>query len=159
MVQIGAILDVTVVNVRPYGLHVNADGIPGLILIPEMSWQRVSHPSEIAVVNDCIKCKVIRISPDATEGSPRFTASIRDLHPELNPWREPSVYAVGTVFSGVVDRRMSYGVFILHPRETWALLHVDDFDAGESDLHIGDTVDVVITECDVDGQKIRVRLK
>ena len=159
MVQIGDILDVTVVNVQPYGLHVNADGITGLILIPELSWQRISHPSEIASVDDCIKCKVNHIPPDATEASPRFTASIRDLHPELNPWRDPSVYAVGTVFSGVVDRQVSYGVFIRHPRDTWALLHVDDIDAGESNLHIGDTVDVVITECDVDGQKIRVRLQ
>ena len=159
LVQVGDILDVTVVNVQPYGLHVHADGVPGLILIPELSWQRVSHPSEVASVHDRIKCKVNRIPPDATEAAPRFTASIRDLHPELNPWRDPSVYAVGTIFSGVVDRQMSYGVFIRHPRETWALLHVDDFDAGATDLPLGDTVDVVITECDIDGQKIRVRLK
>lgn len=159
MVEIGDILDVTVVEVQPYGLHVDADGVPGLILIPELSWQRISHPSEIACVGDRIRCRVNHVPPDETDDSARFTASIRELSPELNPWRDSSVYSVGTVFSGVVERQMSYGVFVRHPRDAWALLHVDDFDSAAANLKEGDVVDVVITNCDVKVQKIRVKLK
>lgn len=159
MVQVGEILNVTVVDVQPYGLHVDADGIPGLILIPELSWQRVSHPSQIAKLDDRIQCKVKHIPPDASEQSRRFTASIRDLHPELNPWRDPKVFAVGTAFYGVVVREMPYGLFIQHPHDAWALLHVDDMDAGGSHPNVGDAVHVVVAECDVAAKKIRVKLR
>ena len=93
LVGIGETREVTVVGVEHYGIYVEADDVPGLILIPELSWQRVSHPSEIAKIDDRIRGKVIRVLPDATEGSPRFMGSIRELHPERNPWFDPSVYA------------------------------------------------------------------
>ena len=47
------------------------------------------------------------------------------MHPELNPWRDPSLFAVGHVFTGPVVRVMNYGCFIELRPEVWGLLHRD----------------------------------
>ena len=160
MIRVGDIVDATVVEVAPFGLFVEANGISGLIQLPQLSWQRVSDPSTIAGVGDRIRCKVMLTPPKyRSTDPPRFIGSIRDLHPELNPWRDPTVFAVGNQFSGVVEQHMSYGVFIRHPREAAALLHIDAYDSESITLAVGETVDVVITHCDVDSKKILVRLK
>jgi len=157
VIQIGDVLEVTVTSVQHYGLFVSADDIPGLILIPELSWGRISHPSEIATVGDSLKCKVIRLPPDPPPEKPQFTASIRALTPEQNPWRDPNVYAVGTRFRGPITMECSYGYFVHHPNGALVLIHVDDIPAGLS-LSDGTEVSVTITECDVEGQKVRAQL-
>lgn len=157
--EIGDVLTGTVVNVQNFGLFVDVDGTLGLILIPELSWDRISHPSEIANLGDQIECKVIRLVPDAIQGQPEFTASVREVHPEFNPWRDSSVYEIGSVFRGTIVRIMSYGIFFSHPCGAWALLHNEDFDADQMSLGIGDSIDLVIAQVDVEQQKIRVTLK
>lgn len=158
MVEIGDVVVGTVVEVQPFGLFIDVDGVLGLILIPELSWDRISHPSEIASQGDRIACKVIRIVPDSGEERARFTGSVKALQPERNPWRDASIYAVGSKFEGTVERIMSYGVFLRHPSGASALLHNDDFDDPEMQFNIGDSVEVVITEVEVDEEKISVKL-
>lgn len=52
--EIGDVVVGTVVDVQNFGLFVTVDGQSGLILIPELSWDRISHPSEVANEGDQI---------------------------------------------------------------------------------------------------------
>jgi len=156
VVQVGDVLEVIVTRVQNYGLFIVADDLPGLILIPELSWDRISHPSQIADVGDSLRCKVIHL-PDQKPPATQFVASIRALHPENNPWRDPDVYAVGNCFSGPVVKRMAYGCFIQHPNSAWVLIHTDDIPPNDP-MDEGQVITVQITECDVEGQKVRGHL-
>jgi len=157
VIQIGDVLEVTVTSVQNYGLFVSADEAPGLILIPELSWGRISHPSEIATVGQSLRCKVIHLPPNHPPDKPQFTASIRALTPEKNPWRDPDAYAVGTRFRGPIAMQTSYGYFVDHPNGALVLIHTDDVPAGLT-LADGQQVTVAITECDIEGQKVRGQL-
>ena len=158
MVEIGDVVAGCVVDVQPFGLFIDVEGVLGLILIPELSWDPVGHPSEIGRLGDRIECKVIHIVPDSGDELARFTASVKALHPEFNPWREPSIFTVGSRFEGTVEKIMSYGIFFRHPSGAWALLHNEDFDNSDVPFDIGDSVDVVIVEVEVEAKQIRVRL-
>ncbi len=153
----GRIVTVKVTAVETYGLHVTCEGVRGVILIPEISWQRVSHPSQHAQLGDELRCQVIHVAAD-DRGEVRFSGSIRQLHPEANPWRDPDVYAVGQEFDGVVARVTSYGVFVQHPRQAWALLHAADIPQGMQ-LTVGTCLGVVIVDSDPASQRIQVVLR
>lgn len=157
--QIGEAVDAVVEEVAPYGLFVRANGMSGLILLPELSWQRVCDPAEVARAGDQIQCKIMHFPPrHQSTDEPRFIGSIRELNPEQNPWRDPSVFAVGTEFTGTVERKMTYGIFFAHPRGVSALLHIDSYDSDALEFNIGDEIDVVVIDCDAEGQRISVGL-
>ena len=104
----GDVLDVVVEHLAPFGAFVGAGSHRGLINIPEISWRRISHPAEALSVGQTVRVRVLRINHrDNT-----FRDSLRALHPEENPWRYPSVFAVGNEFTGVVERVLNYGVFV-----------------------------------------------
>lgn len=155
--EVGDILEVTVVGVQHFGLFVEADEISGLILIPEISWHAISHPSEVAKKGDRIQCKIVAITPEKPGEAPRFSGSIKALSPEKNPWRDPSVYRVGSEFSGIVSRERTYGVFIRHPNGADALLHRNDIPEGAT-FAKDDVVSVKIVRCNVEDEKLRVEL-
>jgi small subunit ribosomal protein S1 len=157
MIESGQIVDVDVGAVEPYGLHVVCGEHAGLILIPEISWQRVSHPNEFAAVGDRVKCMVVRVTTE--NGKQRFSASLRQLDPEANPWRDPdAAYAPGKEFTGKVVQKVSYGVFIEHPRKECALLHKDRIPNGIKP-EIGEVFDVVILSSDKESRRIEVALR
>lgn len=153
----GDIIDGTVTVSETFGAYVDCDGTEYFIPLHELGWTPLTHATDVVAIGDRITLIVDR--PVSPTGNPGPLGSKRRVNPEQNPWRDPSVYAVGTTFVGVVDQQMSYGVLIRHPRNTRALLHTDDFDVDTDTLNVSDAVEVVITECDVDHQKIRVKLK
>ena len=153
LVQVGDILEATVTSAEPFGLFVDSDGTPGLLLIHELSWERIRHPADVAVVGDSVKLKVIHLV-DPPMGDSIFTGSIKALHPELNPWRDASVYRVGKAFSGIVEFSVSYGMFIRHPAGALALLRSNNCDSATVD--VGTSVNVVITRVDENRQTIEV---
>ncbi len=153
----GDIIEVQVTRVEAYGVFVKHGDTPGLILIPELSWQRIRHPSDVAQVGNTLRCKVLRVPEDSGTESPQFVGSVKQVHPEHNPWRDPEVFQPGVIFTGPVTNCTSYGYFVEHPRGVLALLHVVDVPAGVSFAE-GETLQVVVSECDVEALKVRVRL-
>jgi ribosomal protein S1 len=149
----GDIIEGTVTASESFGAYVECDGQQYFIPLHELSWTVLTHASDALGVGDRISFFVDR--PASPTGSDGPLGSMRRVHPEQSPWRDPTIYSVGTVFVGVVDRLMSYGAFIRHPRNALALLHADDFCAIE--IRVGDTIQVVVTECDVEAQQIRVK--
>ena len=131
----GEIVVAPVARLEGYGLFLTYRGREILVQIPDVSWDRVRHPSDLFDVGET----VVAIVTVANERA--VVASIRDLHPEDNPWANPLVYGVGTVHSGIAVRVMSYGTFLRLPAGAWGLL------AGEA-LPLGSTTRVRVVEVD-----------
>ena len=51
-------------NITDYGAFVDLGGIDGLLHVTDMSWRRVSHPSQVLNVGDTVKVKIVRINPE-----------------------------------------------------------------------------------------------
>jgi len=150
--QIGSIIDVKVIRLEPYGAWVEYQSLPGLIRIPEISWGRVRHPSDVLTVGQTISVKVLGLSDNGYE---RFAASIRASHPEQNLWHCSSEFAVGRRFLGHVTLVLDYGAFVKIKENVEGLI----FDrVNPHRFKVGDLVDVVVKAVDVSGETIELDL-
>jgi len=144
---VGAIVEATVTRLEQYGAWIDSGGRTGLVEIPEVSWSRISHPSDALAIGQRVRVKVLVVREDG-----QFSASIRAVHPERDPWHDPTLFAVGTVFVGPVVGVLGYGCFVELRPEVWGLLRRGRW----SSLAVGDRVQVRVESVDVDSRKIEV---
>ena len=83
-IRVGDVLEGTVTRCEPYGLFVTVDGTPGLINIPELSWERIGHPSEVADVGDRVRFQVLNLNDPHARPHQHFNGSIKILTPRSN---------------------------------------------------------------------------
>ena len=134
----------TVTNITDFGVFIDLGGVEGLIHISELSWGRVSHPSQIVKLGQEIDAQVLEISPERC----RVALSLKRLLP--NPWEKANTdFAVGQVVSAVITSIVSYGAFARLDAGIEGLIH-----ASEMTLEGGNTVRDVISE----NQQIQVRI-
>lgn len=114
---VGDVIEVVVTRLENYGAWVEADGRPGLIRIPEISWARISHPADVLAVGQRVRVTVLQVG-----GRDGFNGSIKVVHPERDPWFDPAAYAAGTEFDAPVVRVVEYGYFLELRPEVWGLL-------------------------------------
>jgi small subunit ribosomal protein S1 len=87
----GETRDGVVKNITDYGAFVDLGGIDGLLHVTDMSWRRVSHPSQVMAVGDTVTVKIVRINPDTQ----RISLGMKQLHED--PWLAAAAkYTVGT---------------------------------------------------------------
>jgi ribosomal protein S1 len=148
-VAAGNTLEATVTRLENYGAWIESGGRVGLILIPDISWSRIRHPSEALAVGQQVTVKILNVAKDG-----KFSASLREIHPELNPWRDPTVFAVGNVFTCPVVLVLEYGCFVELRPDVWGLLKREQWTRS---MAVGNRVRVRVESLDADQQKIEVR--
>ncbi|PIU66016.1 MAG: 30S ribosomal protein S1 [Armatimonadetes bacterium CG07_land_8_20_14_0_80_40_9] len=103
----GEIVEGVVTRLTRFGAFVDLGGASGLIHISEMSWVRLSHPSEVVKEGDKIKVMVLKFDRD----SQRISLGLRQVQPD--PWKEADKrYPLGKVVKGRVVRILNFGVFV-----------------------------------------------
>ena len=108
-------------NITDYGAFVDLGGIDGLLHVTDMSWRRVSHPSQVLNVGDTVKVKIIRINPETQ----RISLGMKQL--QEDPWNAASAkYVVGTRHMGKVTNIADYGAFIELEEGVEGLVHVSE---------------------------------
>jgi small subunit ribosomal protein S1 len=123
--KIGDTVKGVVTGVVDYGAFVNVDGIEGLIHISEISWERVSNPSDYVKVGATIEAKIISIDKD------RLSLSIKQL--TQDPWLdEVEKFKVGDTVEGTVTRITPFGAFVQISPAVEALVHVSELGEGEN---------------------------
>jgi small subunit ribosomal protein S1 len=133
-----------VTNITDFGVFIDLGGVEGLIHISELSWGRVSHPSQIVKLGQEIEAQVLEISPERC----RVALSLKRLLP--NPWeRADTEFAVGQVVPAVVTSIVSYGAFARLEAGIEGLIH-----ASEMPLEGGISVRDVLHE----NQEIQARI-
>ena len=156
----GKVLRGVVKNLTDYGAFIDLGGIDGLLHITDMSWGRVSHPSEVFKVNDEIDVIVLKYDP-ATE---RVSLGHKQL--AADPWSDVADrYPVGARVGGKVVSLTDYGAFVELEPGVEGLIHVSEMSWSKRVKHpskllnAGDTVDAMVLGIDPNARRISLGLK
>ena len=155
--QEGEIREGVVKNITDYGAFVDLGGIDGLLHVTDMSWKRVSHPSQVLNVGDTVKVQIVKINPDTQ----RISLGMKQL--QTDPWDGvEQKYPPNGKFTGRVTNITDYGAFVELEPGVEGLVHVSEMSWTKKNVHPGklistsQEVDVMIL--DVDGEKRRISL-
>ena len=147
-------------NITDYGAFIDLDGLDGLLHITDMSWGRVSHPSEMVKTGEEITVCII----DIDEKRERVSLGLKQL--SSNPWDEiESKFPINAKVRGKVVNLVPYGAFVELEEGVEGLVHVTEMSwtkritkPGEV-LSVGDEVDAVVLGIQKDDQKISLGLR
>ena len=147
-------------NITDYGAFIDLDGLDGLLHITDMSWGRISHPSEMLRVGEEVNVMIIEVDRE------RERVSLGLKQTTSNPWDQiENKYPVGGRITGRVVNLVPYGAFIELEQGVEGLVHVTELswtkrvnNPGEV-LRIGEEVDAVVLGIQKDEQKISLGIR
>ncbi len=147
-------------NITDFGAFVDLGGIDGLLHITDLSWGRVSHPSEMVNIGDEIEIKVLEFDRDRE----RISLGRKQLQPY--PWEDVERrYPEGAIVKGRVVSITNYGAFVELEKGIEGLIHISEMSWTRNVRHpskvvnISDTVEVMVLKVDRDNEKISLGLK
>jgi|TARA_B110000438_G_scaffold280576_1_gene305972 small subunit ribosomal protein S1 len=156
----GSIRRGAVKNITDYGAFVDLDGLDGLLHITDMSWGRISHPSEMLKVGEEVSVMIIEVDRD------RERVSLGLKQTTSNPWEGiENRYPVNAKVRGKVVNLVNYGAFIELEEGVEGLVHVSELSwikrvskPGEM-LTVGEEVEAVVLGVNKDEQKISLSVR
>ncbi len=147
-------------NIADFGAFVDLGGIDGLLHITDMSWSRVSHPSEVVAIDEEIEVVVLNVDRDRE----RIALGLKQK--SENPWkRVPEKYPVQTRHKGEVVNIVNYGAFVKLEDGVEGLVHISEMSWTRRVNHpsevvaIGDIVEVVVLGINEEKQEISLGMK
>jgi small subunit ribosomal protein S1 len=147
-------------NITDFGAFVDLGGIDGLLHITDMSWGRVSHPSEMVKIGDRVRVKVLNFDPEKE----RISLGLKQL--DAYPWEGvDEKYKVGDRIKGRVVSITDYGAFVELEKGVEGLIHVSEMSWTRHVRHpskvvnIGDIIEAVVLKVDKANEKISLGLK
>jgi small subunit ribosomal protein S1 len=156
----GQLIQGVVKNITDYGAFIDLGGIDGLLHITDMSWGRVSHPSEMFNMGDKVEVSVLKY--DRETG--RISLGLKQK--SADPWTGvASKYAIGTRVRGRVVSLTDYGAFIELEPGVEGLVHVSVMSWTHEVRHpsrvvsIGDQVEAAVLNVDPASRKISLGMK
>ena len=158
--QEGEVREGVVKNITDYGAFVDLGGIDGLLHVTDMSWKRVSHPSQVLAVGDTVKVQIVKINPDTQ----RISLGMKQL--QSDPWDGVEAkYPVGAKYTGRITNITDYGAFVELEAGVEGLVHVSEMSWTKKNVHPGkivstsQEVDVVVLDVDASKRRISLGLK
>jgi small subunit ribosomal protein S1 len=156
----GAILTGTVKNLTEYGAFIDLGGIDGLLHVTDISYGRVTHPSEVLHTGDEITVKVLKYDP----AKERVSLGIKQLAPD--PWEGVAErFPNGARVIGRVVSVTDYGAFVEIEEGIEGLIHISEMTWSRrmkhpsKVVHPGDEVESVILEVNLKDRRISLGLK
>jgi small subunit ribosomal protein S1 len=150
----------TVKNIADFGVFVDLGGIDGLLHITDMSWGRISHPSEMVEMDQEIEVKVLRVDFERE----RIALGIKQK--TSSPWDGvEGRYPVNKRMEGEVVNIMSYGAFVKLEDGIEGLVHISEMSWTRRVNHpsemltTGDKVSVIVLEYNHEKQEISLGMK
>ncbi|MHC4127444.1 MAG: 30S ribosomal protein S1 [Planctomycetota bacterium] len=159
-VKEGDIIKGTVTNIADFGAFVDLGGLDGLLHITDMSWGRVSHPSDRVRIGDDIQVKILSIDRDKE----KIALGLKQL--EESPWDKiDAKYPIGSRVRGRVVNLVSYGAFVQLEEGIEGLVHISEMSWTRRVNHpselinADDEVDVVVLDINRDKHEISLGIK
>ncbi len=156
----GQVVDGVVKNITDYGAFVDLGGIDGLLHVTDISWRRISHPSEALSIGQQVKVQIVRLNPDTQ----RISLGMKQL--EADPWAGIAAkYPIGARLKGRVTNITDYGAFVELEAGVEGLVHVSEMSWTKKNAHpskivsTSQEVEVVVLEVDPDKRRISLGLK
>ena len=158
--EIGQVREGTVKNITDFGVFIDLGGVDGLLHITDMSWGRVSHPSELVAISDVIKVKVLNYE----EERQRISLGLKQLQPY--PWEHiEEKYPEGSIVKGKVVSTTDYGAFVELEEGVEGLVHISEMSWTQHVRHpskivqIGDVIQAMVLKVDKENEKISLGIK
>jgi len=156
----GAVLKGTVKNITDYGVFVDLGGIDGLLHISDISWGRISHPSEVFKIGDAIDVIVLQYNTETD----KVTLGYKQHKPD--PWTDVDrKYPAGTRVSGKVTSITDYGAFLEIEEGVEGLVHISEFDWSPRPKHPskyvsqGDHVEAVVLKTESAERRLSLSIR
>jgi len=156
----GAHLKGVVKNITDYGVFIDLGGIDGLLHITDISWGRVNHPSEHFTVGDEVEVVVLKFDPETERVSLGYKQKSDD------PWTlVDKKYPIGSRVHGRVVSLVDYGAFVEIEEGVEGLIHVSEMSWTKKVvnpakvLEVGDEVEAIVSELDMDQRRISLSLR
>ena len=147
-------------NIADFGAFVDLGGIDGLLHITDMSWGRISHPTEMVKIDQELEVMILHVDRDKE----KIALGLKQK--DASPWDNvEGKYPVGTKIRGEVVNVMSYGAFVKLEDGIEGLVHISEMSWTKRVNHPtelvnpGDEVDVVVLGINKDKQEISLGMK
>ena len=134
--------------------------LDGLLHVTDISWKRISHPSEVLSVGKKIKVKLIKYNSD----SQRLSLGMKQLNED--PWKgADDKFKVGNKYEGLVTNIADYGAFVEIDKGIEGLVHVSEMSWNKKNANpfklvaAGDKVEVVILDSDMQKRRLSLGMK
>jgi small subunit ribosomal protein S1 len=147
-------------NIADFGVFVDLGGLDGLLHISDLSWGRISHPSEVVELDQEIECIVVGVDKEHEK------ISLGLKQKTSSPWEDVEHrYPIGAKVKGTVVNVMNYGVFVRLEDGIEGLVHISEMSwtrrlthPGEM-VNLGDEIEVIVLNVDKERQEISLGLK
>jgi small subunit ribosomal protein S1 len=146
-----------VVVIADYGAFVEvAEGVEGLIHVSEMSWStHLRSAQDFVKVGDEVEAVILTMDKEER----KMSLGIKQMTPD--PWTDITTkYPVGSRHKGIVRNFTNFGVFVELEEGIDGLIYISDLSWTKKIKHpsefttIGEELDVVVLELDVEGRKL-----
>jgi small subunit ribosomal protein S1 len=120
-VQVGNTVKGTVKNLTDFGAFIDLDGMDGLLHITDMTWGRLTHPSELLKIGQEVDVVVLDINKEKE----RVSLGLKQT--QRNPWDKiEERFPVGAKVRGKVTNLVPYGAFVEIEEGVEGLIHVSE---------------------------------
>lgn len=157
--NVGDVIEGTVMRFTDYGAFVDIGGIDGLLHISEISWGKLRHPQEVLKINQKINVKILSMNQEKG----KISLGLKQLTPE--PWSVINEkYQVGQVVQGKVVQIKDYGAFVELEPGLDGLVHISEIAPKRvnniaDEISIGDSVSTKILDIDEEKKRISLSIK
>ncbi len=125
----------TVRSLTDYGAFVDIGGVDGLLHVGDISWSRISKPSDVLTVDQQIEALVLKVDADKR----RISLGMKQLQP--HPWDQAAEkYTPGERVRGVVTRIVEFGAFVELAPGVEGLIHISEMSWGKKVRRASDVV-------------------
>lgn len=156
----GQVLEGTVKNITDFGAFMDLGGLDGLLYITDISWGRISHPSEVLKLDQKINVVVL----DFDDEKKRISLGLKQLTP--HPWDVlPETISEGQIVKGKVVNIEDYGAFLEIMPGVEGLVHVSEITWANTPINakeffkLGDEHEAKIVTLDKDNRKMSLSIK
>jgi len=159
-IKIGELRKGVVKNITDFGGFIDLGGIDGLLHITDMSWGRISHPSEMLKIDEEVEVMILNVDREKE----KISLGLKQKTP--SPWTGiEQKYPVGSRVRGQVVNIVTYGAFVKLEDGVEGLVHISEMSWTRRINHpsdlvaIGDTVEVVVLGIDLEKEEISLGMK
>jgi len=157
---VGQVRKGVVKNITDFGAFIDLGGVDGLLHITDMSYGRVSHPTEMVAIGREVEVKILDIDWQRE----RISLGMKQL--QSYPWQNVAAkYPVGTRVQGKVVSITNYGAFVEIEPGIEGLVHISEMSWTRNVRHpskivsIGETIEAVVLKVDEGEEKISLGMK
>jgi small subunit ribosomal protein S1 len=156
----GQIIDGLVKNITNYGAFIDIGGVDGLLHITDMTWGRISHPSEMLKIGQTLKVKVLSFD----KNNEKISLGTKQL--SENPWEAlVADIQAGSRIKGKISSITDYGLFVEVQKGVEGLIHISEISWTDriNDLNkfytTGSEVEAVVISLDKENRRMSLSIK